>query len=107
MAKRMMQQLSPLAVTAITTGIGALFLLPTAFLELSWSPADLSRQEVVLAFLCLGTFPSFVAFLIWHRSVPIFGPGRATLVYNTIPLFVVILYWATTFCTLGVFAPLR
>lgn len=91
MAKRMMQQLSPLAVTAITTGIGATFLLPAAFLELLWNPADLSRQEVVLAFLYLGIFPSFIAFLIWNRSILIFGPGRASLVYNTLPLFAVIL----------------
>ncbi|MEK7210267.1 MAG: EamA family transporter, partial [Candidatus Binatota bacterium] len=36
-------------------------------------------------------FPSFVSFLIWNRSILIFGPGRATLVYNTLPLFAVIL----------------
>ncbi|MFQ5681742.1 MAG: DMT family transporter [Candidatus Binatia bacterium] len=91
MAKRMMQQISPFALTAITTGIGVLFLLPAALLELSWSPADLSRQEVLLGFLYLGIFPSFVAFLIWNRSILIFGPGRATLVYNSMPLFAVIL----------------
>ncbi|MEK7340946.1 MAG: DMT family transporter [Candidatus Binatota bacterium] len=91
MAKRMMQQLSPLALTTITTAIGALFLFPAAFLELSWSPTDLSRQEVLLSFLYLGIFPSFVSFLIWNRSILIFGPGRATLVYNTLPLFAVIL----------------
>lgn len=91
MAKRLMQRLSPLALTAITTVIGALFLLPAAFAELSLSPADLSRREVLLAFLYLGTFPSFLSFVIWNRSVLTFGPGRATLVYNTLPLFAVIL----------------
>jgi len=91
MAKKMMQQISPFVLTAITTGIGALFLLPAAFLELSWDPVDLSRWQVLLAFLYLGIFPSFVAFLIWNRSILIFGPGRATLVYNTLPLFAVVL----------------
>jgi len=91
MAKRMMQQLTPLALTTLTTGIGALFLLPAAFLELSLSPADLSRLEVLFSFLYLGIFPSFFSFLVWNRSILIFGPGRATLVYNTLPLFAVIL----------------
>ncbi len=91
MAKRMMHQLSPLALTTITTTAGALMLLPAAFVELSWNPADLWRQEVLLAFVYLGIFPSFVSFLIWNRSVLIFGPSRATLVYNTLPLFTVIL----------------
>lgn len=91
MAKRLMQQLSPLALTSLTTLVGALFLLPAAFFELSTSPADLSRQEVLFAFLYLGIFPSFLSFLMWNRSVLVFGPGRATLVYNTLPLFVIIL----------------
>lgn len=91
MAKRMMQKLSPLTLTAITTWIGTLFLLPAAAIELSRNPADLFRQEVLLAFLYLGVFPSFVAFLIWNRSILLFGPSRATLVYNTLPLFAVFL----------------
>lgn len=91
MAKRMMQQLSPFALTTITTTVGALFLLPAAYLELLWKPADLLRLEVLLAFLYLGIFPSFVSFLIWNRSVFIFGPSRAALVYNTLPLFTVLL----------------
>ncbi len=91
MAKRMMQQLSPLALTTITTVIGALFLLPIASLELSWNPSNLWHQEVLLSFLYLGIFPSFFSFLIWNRSILIFGPSRATLVYNTLPLFAVIL----------------
>lgn len=91
MAKRMMQQLSPLALTTVTTTAGALMLLPVAFFELSRNPADLWQQEVLLAFVYLGIFPSFVSFLIWNRSVLIFGPGRATLVYNTLPLFTIVL----------------
>lgn len=91
MAKRVMQELSPLVLTTLTTTVGALFLLPAAFLELSWSPVDLLSQEVLLSFLYLGIFPSFLSLLIWNRSVLVFGPGRATLVYNTLPLFAVIL----------------
>jgi drug/metabolite transporter (DMT)-like permease len=91
MAKRMMRQMSPLTLTAITTWIGTLFLLPAAAIELSRSPADLFRREVLLAFLYLGVFPSFAAFLIWNRSILIFGPSRATLVYNTLPIFAVFL----------------
>lgn len=91
MAKRMMQHLSPLALTTITTAIGALFLLPAAFLELSWSPANVWHREVLLYFLYLGVFPSFLSFVIWNRSILLFGPSRATLVYNTLPLFTVIL----------------
>lgn len=91
MAKRMMQHLSPLCLTAITTCIGALFLLPVASLELAANPVDLWRYEVLLAFLYLGIFPSFLSFLLWNRSIRTFGPGRASLVYNTLPLFAVVL----------------
>lgn len=91
MAKRLMRELSAFDLTAVTTGIGALCLLPASLLELALAPADLTRPEILLAFVYLGIFPSFVSFLLWNRSVLTFGPGRATLVYNTLPLFAVIL----------------
>ena len=91
MAKPMMRHLSPLALTSITTIIGAIFLLPAAALELSAHPVDFWRGEIILAFLYLGIFPSFLSFLIWNHSIRIFGPGRASLAYNTLPFFAVIL----------------
>lgn len=90
MGKRLMRQIPPFVITALTTILGALFLVPAALVELSFNPTDLWRLEVVLAFLYLGIFPSFLSFLIWNRSVLLFGPGRATLVYNTLPLFAVV-----------------
>jgi len=91
MAKPMMRHLSPLALTSITTIIGALFLLPAAALELHDRPADLWQSKVILSFLYLGIFPSFLSFLMWNRSIRTFGPGRASLAYNTLPLFAVVL----------------
>jgi drug/metabolite transporter (DMT)-like permease len=91
MAKRMMQYLSPVALTSLTTCIGALLLLPVAALELHTHATDLCHSEALLAFLYLGIFPSFLAFLLWNRSIRTFGPSRASLVYNTLPLFAVIL----------------
>ena len=91
MAKKMLGTLSPFVLTAVTTVIGALFLVPVSLLELSTQPANLTRVEIVLAFVYLGILPSFAAFLLWNRSILIFGPGRAALVYNTLPLHAVIL----------------
>ncbi len=91
MAKPMMRHLSPLALTSITTIMGALFLLPASALELHAHPTDLWRSEIILAFLYLGIFPSFLSFLMWNRSIRTFGPGRASLAYNMLPLFAVIL----------------
>jgi len=91
MAKRMMQEISPLLLTGVTTLIGILFLIPAALLELRYQPADLWSLEVLLAFVYLGVFPSFISFLIWNRSILTFGPSRTTLVYNSLPLFAVIL----------------
>jgi drug/metabolite transporter (DMT)-like permease len=91
MAKRMMTVLSPFVLTAVTTAIGAVFLIPASMVELSIEYADITRAPVLLAFLYLGIFPSFVAFLIWNRSILTFGPSRAALVYNTLPLFAVVL----------------
>jgi len=90
-AKPMMRRLSPYALTAITTTIGALLLLPAAALELHLQPANIWRRDAILAFLYLGIFPSFLSFLIWNRSIRTFGPSRASLAYNTLPLFAVIL----------------
>jgi drug/metabolite transporter (DMT)-like permease len=91
MAKPMMRYLSPLALTSITTIIGALFLLPVSALELHAHPTDLWQNKIILAFLYLGIFPSFLSFLMWNRSIRTFGPGRASLAYNMLPLFAVIL----------------
>jgi len=91
MAKPMMRHLSPLSLTSITTVIGALFLLPAAAFELRAQPAELWRAEVIFAFLYLGIFPSFLSFVMWNRSIRTFGPGRASLAYNTLPLFAVVL----------------
>ena len=90
-AKPMMQYLTPLALTSITTVIGALFLLPAAFVELQLRPADIWRADVLLAFLYLGIFPSFLSFLLWNRSIRTFGPSRASLAYNLLPLFAALL----------------
>jgi len=87
----MMLTLSPFVLTAVTTVIGALFLVPMSFFELSTQPANLARVETLLAFVYLGVLPSFAAFLLWNRSILIFGPGRAALVYNTLPLHAIIL----------------
>lgn len=91
MAKPMMQILSPLALTSITTVIGAAFLLPAAFVELQLKPVNLWRADVLLAFLYLGIFPSFLSFALWNRSIRTFGPSRASLAYNLLPLFAALL----------------
>lgn len=91
MAKRIMRDLSPFLLTAVTTGLGTLLLVPTSLIEIRWQPAHLIQLEVILGMVYLGVFPSLAAFLIWNRSVLIFGPGRAALVYNTMPFFAVIL----------------
>jgi drug/metabolite transporter (DMT)-like permease len=49
------------------------------------------QPQVILAFIYLGALPSCSAFLLWNRSILIFGPGRAALAYNTLPLHAVIL----------------
>jgi len=91
MAKPMMRVLSPFLLTSITTFIGVAFLVPVSLFEMSQSSVDLSRFEILSAFLYLGIFPSLIAFLAWNRSIQVFGPGRATLVYNTLPIFAIIL----------------
>jgi drug/metabolite transporter (DMT)-like permease len=91
MAKKMMGAMSPFVLTAVTTVIGTLFLIPISWFELSSQPTDLMRLHVILAFIYLGALPSFAAFLLWNRSILIFGPGRAALAYNTLPLYAIIL----------------
>lgn len=91
MAKRMMRELSPLVLTGLTTLIGIIFLIPVSLVELRYQPADLSSVEALLTFVYLGVFPSLVSFVIWNRSILIFGPSRTTLVYNSLPLFAVLL----------------
>jgi drug/metabolite transporter (DMT)-like permease len=90
-AKPLMRDLSPFVLTAVTTVIGTLFVIPIAALELSVTGADLFHREVIAAILYLGIFPSFLSFFLWNRSIRVFGPSRASLAYNTLPLFAVIL----------------
>lgn len=91
MAKPMMRKMSPLTLTAVTTAIGAAFLLPVAALELAATGAGDIPLDALAAILYLGIFPSFLSFALWNRSIRTFGPSRASLAYNTLPLFAVIL----------------
>jgi drug/metabolite transporter (DMT)-like permease len=90
-AKPLMRELSPFVLTALTTVIGTLFVIPIAALELSLTGADLLHRDVIAAILYLGIFPSFLSFFLWNRSIRVFGPSRASLAYNTLPLSAVIL----------------
>ena len=90
-AKPLMRDLSPFVLTALTTVIGTLFVIPIAALEISLTGADLLHREVIAAILYLGIFPSFLSFFLWNRSIRVFGPSRASLAYNTLPLSAVIL----------------
>jgi drug/metabolite transporter (DMT)-like permease len=90
-AKKLTQIYSPLVLTGLTSIIGLFLLLPVSLIELSYRAIENDSKKIVMAFLYLGIFSSLVAHWAWNRSILAFGPSRASLVYNTQPLFGVVL----------------
>lgn len=73
-------------------GFGLLFLIPMMFVE--WMivgiPAALMSSSTWLGLLYLGIFPSFIALMLWNKSVQDLGPSIPSIFLNLLPIFTAI-----------------
>lgn len=84
------KQYAVLPATAYATWLGVAMLLPVVYKEVQRTPPVITT-EVIGIFIYLGICASVVAFICWNWAVSKIGPIKATVFYNLIPLYAVIL----------------
>ncbi len=85
--KKLLGELSTLAVTTYSTLVGLPFLFAASAIEMSLGGIPPFTGMHVAALVYLGVGPSVLALLAWNEGVKRLGPGQAMAFYNTIPLF--------------------
>ena len=85
--KRRPEGISLFSLQFATFVLGLAFLVPF-FL---WEQTTVAHSYLTLkslgAFLYMGIFASLFAFVFWNKAVEVAGPGRAGMIYYTLPLF--------------------
>ena len=79
-----------LPATAYATILGAVMLLPAAYVETQHIPVVINGSTIAY-FIYLGVFPSVAAFICWNWAVSKIGPMKATIFQNLIPLYAAIM----------------
>jgi drug/metabolite transporter (DMT)-like permease len=88
--RRVMRNRSPVSATALSNFLALPVLIGAAFIELHYIPLYL-RLETVAAILHICFIPTMLGFLCWNRAVQSLGAGGAMVLYNTLPLYGVIM----------------
>ncbi|MBB6633387.1 DMT family transporter [Cohnella thailandensis] len=76
---------SPLATTALTMAIGALFYLPYS----SFATGDASSAKILeawLAVIFMALFCSVLAYLWWNQGIARIGANQTSLFFNIVPI---------------------
>lgn len=76
---------SPLATTAITMAVGALFFLPYS----SFSTGEATSTKVMeawLAVIFMALFCSVLAYLWWNQGISRIGANKTSLFFNIVPI---------------------
>lgn len=78
---------SLLSYLAVTFGLGMILLLPAVF----WEGAQGMRMSftpgLIAGLLYMGLGASLFSFWCWARAISLIGPGRAAVIYYSLPLF--------------------
>ena len=85
---RRMQNVPPIAATAVSAFLSVLVLLP--FVLLTGLPTDVSR-EAMIGVVYVAVFASVAAFLLWNSAILLLKAGRAGVYLNLITVFTAIL----------------
>jgi len=67
--------------------LGAIPLIPAAFIEQHYVEAWIFTMPIAGAVLYIGILASLVAFFLWNKAVMIIGPGTSSLFQYFIPVF--------------------
>lgn len=80
-------KINPLSLLALTTGAGAMMLVPLVTWEIS--SGDLLKFDALtistVVFVVL--FPSSLAYLFFNRGIELIGPNRAAPFFHLVPVF--------------------
>lgn len=91
LSKKVMQTLSPLTATAYSTFIGCIILIIFAITKGAVQEIATIPMNVWIALAFLGIFGTVLAFTWYLDGVREFGPARAALFINLVPVFGVLL----------------
>lgn len=83
-------ELTPLAVTVITMGIGSLTLLVTGLLVEGWPTLSLSNWAIIL---WLAVVNSALAFTLWNQTLQTLSAVESSIINNTMLVQIAILAW--------------
>ncbi len=93
LVRRRPPELGPIAFQYATFVFGLLFLLPVFVAVRLAGPPLVLTPGIVAAILYVGVCASLLAFFTWNRAIALLGPGRASVMYYTLPIFSGILAW--------------
>lgn len=91
LGKKVMNVLSPLESIAFTTLMGLPLLWIISGIELSFFPVYSLPWPAVFLIIFLGVFASVIAFVWWYQGIKDFGASGASIFYNLIPLYALII----------------
>lgn len=87
LVKRKPPEISQHSYLAIIFIVGAIPLIPAAFVEQPYYPAWTLSQPVIGATLYMGIGASLISFFLWNSAVTAIGPGTSSLFQYFIPVF--------------------
>lgn len=89
-SRQLLTRVSPLVANVCISGLGTLFLLVPAVMEMQHTPAQVSGSFIAnLLYLTIG--PSVVAVIFYYQAIKVVGPSRASQYMNLMPVFAVLL----------------
>lgn len=93
LVRRRPPELGPISFQYATFLVGFLVLAPFFVARrLSGEPLELAPTTVA-AILYVGIGASLLAFMAWNRAIALLGPGRASVMYYTLPIFSGLIAW--------------
>jgi drug/metabolite transporter (DMT)-like permease len=90
-AKKAMQEMSVLTITAYGLIVSSIVVLPIGIWEINSQIQPQINLFVIIAVLFISIGPTILSFLCWNQGVKLIGPLHASIYLNTIPIYTIIL----------------
>ena len=85
--RRLPQNLNPIGLLTVQTAIGSMGVAPFFLYELLQGEVVQFGYETLAILICVGIFPSVLAYLFWIKGIMTAGPNTAALFVNLVPIF--------------------
>lgn len=87
MIKKVPSGLHPLSILTVVFAVGAICHVPFAGYEVFSGQWPTGSTVSILGLVFVALFPSVVAIFCWNRAIDCFGPGKAGMYMNLVPVF--------------------